>query len=425
MGGYRKQPGSGQENLPIPPSAQIYVSDDWEVKKTHHEIFSASTVDQTYFLIDFGGEVTINPSVIPHPILPQTWIIVAQLHNLQKPKEEESFFYELGCNAIFKNGMLQCLLPPVRLPYPATATGDKCHGKLKMVELNVGPHDARVFYGPNGPYTIFGSNALFTCFSMWMQDFRPLVDDWGLEALARTGFTQATELQRPSYHPVEKNWFVFWDTSGQTYAHYDVAPNRSFAQLSALDGSVGPDLAPAAAKYDSKCMSKYMPLITDPEMESIHQATNSLSITLCSRNDPTCHPDPSNTFILTIFQQKSFYYYHSVYEPYVMLFRQDAPFEIYGISKKPIWIHGRGFPGEGKKPPARLYDEEHGIATDEWSQTQMLYITSVSWKAHSQRYHGYTDDVLFLGFGIEDSATGGIDVLAGDLIENLGMCNDV
>jgi hypothetical protein len=32
------------------------------------------------------------------------------------------------------------------------------------------------------------------------------------------------------------------------------------------------------------------------------------------------------------------------------------------------------------------------------------------------------DDMLFLGFGIEDSAPGALDVAAGDLLQDLAFC---
>lgn len=57
-----------------------------------------------------------------------------------------------------------------------------------------------------------------------------------------------------------------------------------------------------------------------------------------------------------------------------------------------------------------------------WSKTEMMYVTSISWKKHGQKYHGYADDVLFINFGIEDNKTAAIDVLAGDLFMELGAC---
>ena len=224
-------------------------------------------------------------------------------------------------------------------------------------------------------------------------------------------FRNPTEIQRPGggYSIFEKNYFVFWDKNENIYAHHNISLKRVFAQMS-KDGSVGPNLAPQAAANDDACMARYMPKLTSSER--IHQATNSISITLCKRADPVCKPDDSNTFVLAIFQVKKGYDGHAVYEPYVMLFQQQLPFAIHGISTKPFWISGLGKPGEWKTP-------EENKTLD---QTQMFYITSVSWKQAGLGYHGFIDDVLFVLFGIEDNDAGGIDVIAGDLLADMGLC---
>ncbi len=103
------------------------------------------------------------------------------------------------------------------------------------------------------------------------------------------------------------------------------------------------------------------------EYQSVHQATNSLRITLCERKE-SCIPDNENTFIFTIFQHKTYRNFHAVYEPYEMAFRQTAPFEVYGISRRPFWILGR----------EKLPDDG----------SEMFYITSISWKSKRQHYHG-------------------------------------
>ncbi|KAK2799409.1 hypothetical protein FQN51_006896 [Onygenales sp. PD_10] len=417
-----------QNPHPIPPPSNrpaTTVSDDEDafgaldapMASKYREVYSVSTADRKYFPISFGDYSAMNPSILPHPSLENTWIIVAQQ---QKSSIEHSvWFAELVCNAVFKDGVLQCINPPVILPIAATPSDSgKCVGDIEYFTFNIGPHDARVFYGPEVPYAVYGSNSQHTCFGQWMLDFRMLVD-WGFEPYSPAEFRQATELQRPApWGPIEKNWFVFWDKHGQLYAHYDISPQRVFAKLD-HSGSVSQDLAPAASTSDSKCMEKYLPQIAaaSENLESIHQATNSLSITLCARSDPTCTPTDANTFIMTIFQHKSFYAFHSVYDPYVMLFAQSAPFAIHAISSKPIWIHGRGKPGQGRKPENLAAEAGAG-----WDQTEMVYVTSLGWRDRGRKYHGYSDDVLFVGFGVEDSTTAGIDVVAGELLVDVGLC---
>ncbi|KAI1138416.1 hypothetical protein F5Y05DRAFT_38873 [Hypoxylon sp. FL0543] len=370
--------------------------------ETHIELFSVSTPDRKYFKLRLGDKQSINPNIIPHPILENTWTIVAQLHDPGDTAAAE--FAELACDAVFdvNTGELSCVFPPIVLPIASTGPG-KCEGDLEYMSLNVGPHDARVFYGPQAIFTVYGSNSLRTCFGQWMQDFQVLIN-WGSgdgEPKQRNLFQMGTELHRPEpYSPTEKNWFIFWDLGGQMYAHYDVAPRRVFSKVEP-DGSAGIDLAPLGVSAgDGWCMQMYMPKL-ESEYESIHQATNSLSVTMCQRSDAECSPSHANTILFTVFQHKTFRGFHSVYEPYVMTFRQTPPFQVHGISRKPLWIHGRD------------------------ARSRMFYVTSVSWRARGQRYHGYLDDVLFLGFGIEDRDSAGIDVLAGDLLADLDLCEEV
>lgn len=367
----------------------------------HQEIFSISTPDRKFFSIDFGSVQGMNPNIIPHATLLDTWIVVAQ--RVKDEAESSSpWFTEVMCNAVFEGNVLRCLHPPSPLPVAATP-GALCDGDFAHMNFNIGPHDARVFSGPDSPFIIFGSNSIFTCFGQFAQDFRMLVES-GFDRGTPANFRLVTELQRPApWSKLEKNWFLFWDSEGQLYAHYDVAPKRTFALLGS-DGAAGPDLAPDAMQTDEACLAKYLPKLA-PELESIHQATNSLKITMCRRQNPSCAPNKSNTFLFIIYQHKTYYSYHSVYEPYVMVFNQRAPFEIHAMSKSPIWIHGR---------ERRL----------EKNTSDMFYVTSMSWKDHNLKYHGYLDDELLISFGIEDQRSGGIDVLAEDVLWNIGLCHD-
>lgn len=399
----------------VPQKVETFLPDHYiynDVANVHRTVYSISTKNKKYFPIIFGDSHAYNPNIIPHRSKNDTYIIVAQ--ESEHSVQDSVWFAELVCNAQFIDDKLKCIKPPSILPITATY-GTGCHDNLAFFGYNVGPHDARLFYGPTKPFVLYGSNSAFTCFGQFVQDFRMLLD-WGFEWDLPREYRAGTEVQRPDkYGPIEKNWFLFWDAGGEIYAHYDIAPQRVFAKLNA-DGTVGKDLAPEA-KTDAVCLKKYMPAVAE-SLESIHQATNALSVTLCNRSDPACVPSNENTFVFHLFHHKSYYSFHSNYEPYIMLFQQTAPFAIHSIGQKPVWINGRGMPGQGKRP-------EYISEDVEWHQTEMFYITSIAWAAHGQKYHGYMDDILFINFGIEDSATGGIDVLAGELLKDLALCSSV
>lgn len=325
---------------------------------------------------------------------------------------------EISCEASYLNDALICDGEPKIVPVEPAIHPGLCEGDINYFDNHSGPKDARVFYGPDGPLIAYGSQSAHTCFGIWVRDARMVLDAFAVEryALSRM-FSVATEVQRPEpWGPIEKNFFLFWDLQGRVYAHHDIYPQRVFAQLD-IDGSVGPNLATASAYDDQICMSKYMPRV-GKELQSIHQATNSLSITLCKRSD-RCIPDDKNTFVLTIFQHKKYFGFHAVYEPYVMLFQQAAPFAVHAIGQRPLWISGRG-PLTSESRSAEFW----GRPAEDIPQghTEMFYVTSISWKGHDQKYHGYLDDVVFLAFGIEDTQSGVIDVKVSDLLQDLAFC---
>jgi hypothetical protein len=228
----------------------------------------------------------------------------------------------------------------------------------------------------------------------------------------------ATDLQRPPpYGQVEKNWFMFWDADNAPYLHYHVYPRRIFARLH-LDGSVGPDLAPAAYEHDDKCWAKHIELAPVQDIQAddhLHQATNSLKITMCHlKTDPDCKPRDDNTFLMTIFQHKVSRMFHAMYDPYVMLWETKAPFKLHGMSKVPFWIHGRS-----DNITKAAHDIDLKAVAD---QSEQFYITSFNWKDVGKMYHGYLDDDVIVAFGIEDYQAAGIDVGIEDLIGDYFTC---
>ncbi|KAI6961918.1 hypothetical protein KC329_g16534 [Hortaea werneckii] len=343
--------------------------------------------DGTWFSIDFHDHVGYNPNIIPHPSGGRS-----------------------STEAKFENGTLVCVKSPLILPIGSTVS-DLCQDDLDFFQPMLGPHDARVFYGPKAPYIIYGSQGKQSCLGQWLHDLRRLVEWDGKDLLTDTSqpFFWPTSLTRPPPvdRRIEKNWFVFWDDKGEMYLHYDVTP-RSFAKLSS-NGDVGEDLAPLSAKHDLACMKKYMPKLNSP-LEWVHQGTNSLSVTLCDRSSPDC--EGASTYIFTIIQLKTFYLFHGIYEPYVMLFNPAAPFELHGLSSKPLWYSGRW-----KSNATWTMDSD-----PMQEQGDQLFTTSMSWKSKGRKYHGYLDDELFIAMGRGDSASRGLVVLAKDLLQDLAIC---
>ena len=372
------------------------------VPEGYNYIRSITTRDGRFFETTFSDHLTgFNPNIIPHPTKPDTFYLVA----LRVPNSH--WFTELTCEATFnrRGNELKCREPVLIAPIAATKSG-LCEGNIHFFHYNVGPHDARVFYGPEYPYIMYGSNSQHNCFGLWAQDFRLLVN-WPTVPNTTSPLRFPMDLPRPApVGAVEKNWFMFWDHRRDLYLHYDVAPHRAFAKLEA-DGSVGRDLASSMREQDDRCLAAYGPKMVNPNMESIHQATNSLEIIMCRRADTACRANAAEkTFIMHIFQHKTFYNYHSLYEPFVMLFSNKPPFALHGISK-PFWVAGR---------------RQTGLPTAE-HVNEMFYMTSMNWKGVDNKYSGFLDDVLLIGFGIEDSRGAGIDVTAESLLGQLSLCS--
>ncbi|RMZ80920.1 hypothetical protein DV737_g2744, partial [Chaetothyriales sp. CBS 132003] len=288
------------------------------------------------------------------------------------------------------------------------------HGHHRAYNPSIIPHPYK-----NDTWILIGQKELsredFSYFSVQL-DLRRIIA-WDIKPYvnADEDFFWPTEVRTPiKPRSIEKNHFLFWDADGQAYSHQETKrDHRTFAKLNTTDGTVGENLAPLAAEHDAQCLAQLMPEINlETKLEYIHQSTNSLLITLCKRSDPDCQRTTENTFVFFLFNKKSFYM-HGMYEPYIMLFKQTSPFEVYAVSRKSMWYNGRGLPeGEWQKDTWR----PHG-------QTELLFTTAMSWKSHELTYHGFLDDTLFLTFGIEDKRGGVIDVIVEDLIADLAYCD--
>ncbi|RMD41685.1 hypothetical protein DV735_g3426, partial [Chaetothyriales sp. CBS 134920] len=394
---------------------------DWYVprresprKFDYREISSLSSPSGNYWPIRLGKLPGYNANLIPHPSDNKLWIVVVQREQFFEDFDQSE---ELACDAAFVDDALVCRRDAKALPIDRSIFGI-CEDALEFTNFRLGPRDARMFYGPDAPFLMYGSQSNYICMGLWIQDVRVLANSFPKgKQLQVDRFKAATELRRTGAKgPIEKNYFLFWDGQGDGYVHYNLWPQRAFARLMD-DGSGAPDLAGPTAEADAQCMKALMPEVAR-EVESIHQATNSLSITLCKRADTGCVPDDSNTFIMHIFHHKGYYEFHGIYEPFVVLFKRSSPFAIHAISQRPLWVKGRA---ELTLATNAVLYRQHPEYLPK-NHSEFFYITSMSWKNHGQKYHGYIDDPLFLSFGIEDSKSGAIDIRAGDLLQDLAEC---
>jgi hypothetical protein len=405
-----------QQTEPPKPEIQIvHTPPHFDDEYNHTEVYSVSSKDGKYLKIDFSGNGASEPSLIPHPILESTWVVVAQ--GLDKKEGEEEGSYEYICNAMFNDqGVLHCTMPAV-LPLgsplrPGVCPSDAGHFKIS------GARNSRIFYGPKTPYFTYEIHAEFICPGQnttkyerqYVQDLRTLLY-LGTKPSASDAFAQSTQLGIPAAaeNMAVQNWFLFWDADNQTYVHYDIAPTRVYGKIDPLS-SIVEDMSTQLPASDAQCMLEYIP--STGRGDSVSQATNSLSITTCKRFDDDCILEDSNTFIMEIFQRRSQHREIKTSEPFVILFDRNAPFATHGISTQPLWFAGQ----KGKA------EDKEGKTS---SHVEMLNIMGISWKDKTQTYHGFVDDIIHVAFGIEGKMTGVVDVVAGDLLEDLGLCSSL
>lgn len=374
--------------------------------KQHITISSKKTTDKKFWSLDFGKVNATHPTILahPHPIKTDYWIMLG----LSK-RDDTKFQKELICEASFKENTMACAEPPQLLPV-STIVSPLCEKQYDGHNYEIGPRHTRAFFGPTRPYFLYSAPSLHSCVGVWMQDLTRLYYWLYSESLEKSEtFFEPTDLARPGpSRPIERNWFAFWDRNDEMHLHYNIYPKRSFAKLNST-GGVEQELAVYSEASDQACMQMNMPQIQYPAHEKIVQATNALSVTMCNRSDEACFESEQNTFIMTIFNVKTTHLVEN-YDPYVMLFKRTAPFEIHAIGKKPLWIDGRKKLGQ--------------VTTSNYTRpaSSLIEVNSMAYIKRDRLFHGYMDDPMYLSFSIDNERGGAIDVTPADLLQELGTC---
>lgn len=267
-----------------------------------------------------------------------------------------------------------------------------------------------------------------------------------------SSYSTLTELTRNpagTRSAIEKNWFVFFSGSGESYLHYDLSDpydgprGRTFAKL------IGNGLTTTnlTDPLESPCLHE-LGAEKEPDVAkrggSWHQATNSLRLVLCARTDPSCKPGPENTVFFAIVHRKFENYLRLPlrYERYFIVWSAVAPFYMLGISQYPLlmanetasgWSESQNWADDPANAKIVQQTQRAGNFTSEpfggkrfWAYFTYTVSISYAWGRDRDEVKnknlGYLDDDVLLGIGIDDAGLGFSRVKAADLVQCLRPC---
>lgn len=248
---------------------------------------------------------------------------------------------------------------------------------------------------------------------------------------------------------MEKNWMLFYPSTGESFIHYDISDPRRPGRGRTFAKELGGGLA--TTNLTDPLELPCIPDIAENEPDPIkkhgrwHQATNSLRLVLCKRDDGSCHPTADNTVFFAIVHRKhpNFLNLPLRYERYFIIWASTPPFDMLAISQHPLLManetasgwsmdqnwdddpvsakvvadHISRFPNSTELPRGKGY----------WAY--FTYTVSIAWAwgrggdvEPVDMNVGYLDDEVILGIGIDDKAQGFSRVKAGDLVQCMRAC---
>ncbi|KAJ3520936.1 hypothetical protein NM208_g13513 [Fusarium decemcellulare] len=234
-------------------------------------------------------------------------------------------------------------------------------------------------------------------------------------------FEQPTGLRRqvPAGHETDpryerdKNWAPFQSpfSNDNDELSFIVEPGRVFRWTSSSE-----PVEDISVELESAVEAPYPPWVKSKTWHStektcvhdimmanqnVHQSTSMLMLTLCDRGK--CEPHDGNTVMLGMVHRRydTTSYPWSWYDRRMVVYAAISPYKMMSVSKKLIY-HGEA-DGRYIWTGSMVYFKNH---------TGILY----------NRSHGFLDDEVWLSFGINDEATGWLDVEARDLIKDHYLC---
>lgn len=267
--------------------------------------------------------------------------------------------------------------------------------------------------------------------------------------------TELTRNPADTRSQIEKNWFLFFPSSGENYIHYDLsAPHggprgRTFAKV------LGNGLSTTnlTDPLEQPCLRE----LTDSEEPdktkrggTWHQATNSLRLVLCNRSDPSCKATSENTVFFAIVHRKFANYLKLPlrYERFFMVWQASPPFHMLGISHHPILM--RNETASGWSPSENWSDNSTNNAivsatkmnnpnstepfggNDWWAYFTYTVSITYAWGRPPRRgqagdeagdmHVGYLDDEVLLAIGVDDKGQAFSRAKAEELVQCLRAC---
>ncbi|KAI9890657.1 MAG: hypothetical protein M1814_003726 [Vezdaea aestivalis] len=339
-------------------------------------------------------------------------------------------------------GGFRCAHEPITLGVPPTPA-EKCEGKFEAYTDIPGFHDPRIFWsGRENPDQEADSHtrSRYACFGLWLIDLRTLYPP--LQTLS-TGspnrpslgplmsYPSLTELTRnpaSDRWPIEKNWMLFFPSTGGSYVHYEMSPigGRTFAKLLG-SGLSTPNLTDP---LEQPCLIGLPPDTPDLRQRNgtWHQATNSLRLVLCMRSDAKCSPKPANTVFFAVVHRKHPNYLRLPlrYERYFMVWSGSPPFSMLGVSRWPIILANET--ASGYSEIENWDDDEQAKQEGRPYWAYFTYTVSIAYawgregdELESKNW-GYLDDDVVLGIGVDDLGQAYSRVKVLDLLQCLRAC---
>ncbi|KAK9319893.1 hypothetical protein V1517DRAFT_265407 [Lipomyces orientalis] len=356
---------------PSPLDLLRYCSNPRHKLSSANYLVSAVADEGTITRMDFGWHPAraprYNPNILPFPKdYKHPYIGFAR----QSPKgvlyHHEIVWCEMdwGETPAIGRKVLVCAQPAQRLTLPEWVSKPGSCKSLPYLALKAGHSDPRVLFSPRGePLMVVGNNGKSNCMGQFVIDLRVVVPglNWkmGLRHVP-IRYKTLTELPRPEYNEVEKNWFLMWDEADVGYVQHETE-RRSVSLLNAPQNKQVNIATPGI----QKCLSVLKRPIKDRKSQAndIHQATNSLRVTLC---DFPCIPTIHNTVIIELMHMKYKNVYELFYRRYVIIMNATAPFNVIGRTGNLMYA--------GTDERTMLYsvsmtwDHEHYSGHEEWDE---------------------------------------------------------